>query len=132
MQPIEKLKNAVHGWLTANEVDRDTWIYTQQEWRARDETCLLDSSLVLVFEGGMYSVVNSGHPESTALYRKFERLLQRFGYFIEFGHAWNTGFYPLPARCPNPAVQIEVKGAEHAAGERATSSPKGRRHRQTT
>ncbi len=106
MQPIEKLRQSVHGWLVEYELDGDTAFFTQAEWRGRGEAYLLDSCLILVFEGEFYRVMNGGHEESIALYDEFERFLRGIGYYFELGHAWSMGFYLLPARQQHSDLRI--------------------------
>ena len=95
---IEKLRRRVHEWLIARELGCDTAFYTREEWEARKEPYLAQSELVLVFEGELYRVINDGHPENVQLYEELQQLVRRLGYFFELGHAWNMGFYPLPAK----------------------------------
>jgi hypothetical protein len=98
MEPVEKLKQAVQEWLVHHELDRDTAFYTADEWQARKERYLADSSLILVFEGALYCVLNGDHQNSIRLYGELEGLARRFGYDFELGHAWSMGFDPLPAK----------------------------------
>ena len=96
MEPIEKLKREVREWLVSHQPDRDTAFYGPDEWRARNEPYLADAALILVFEGAMFSVMNGHRNDSRELYDEFTRFLRGSGYFFEFGHAWNMGFYPVP------------------------------------
>ena len=98
MERIEGLKQCVSRWLAEHELARDTRFCTREEWKARGEGFLADSSLVLVFEGALYSVVNGDHEDSIKLYGNLERLVHELGSFFELGHAWSMGFYPLSAR----------------------------------
>jgi hypothetical protein len=102
MQTIERLKRGVRDWLEWHELDRDTTFYSGEEWRARREAYLANSSLVLVFEGGLYSVMNRHRDDSMVLYDDLERVARGFGYFFELGHAWSMGFYPLPGKSLDP------------------------------
>ena len=103
---IEKLRRAIHEWLIDRELARDTAFYTREQWDAREEPYLAQSELVLVFEGGFYRVINDRHPENVTLYEEFQELVRGLGYFFEFGHAWNMGFYPLPVTSPHHGLRI--------------------------
>ena len=98
MQSVEKLRQRVHEWLVKHELDRDTRFYTPEEWTARKEPYLKNPELILIFEGALYRVIYGCGRDSIKLYGQLERLARRLGYYFEFGHAWNMGFYPLPAR----------------------------------
>jgi len=106
MQSIEKLRRSVREWLVEHELGGDTAFYTPEEWRAREEPYLAGSALVLVFEGELYRIINSHHEDCIKLYDEFEQFVRRLGYFFELGHAWNMGFYPLPARRLDPSLRI--------------------------
>ncbi len=82
MQSIEKLRRNVHEWLVDHELDRDTTFYTREEWEARQESYLAGSDLILVFEGGLFSVMNGHHEDSIRLYDEFEQFVRGFGYFF--------------------------------------------------
>lgn len=88
---IERLKIAVEEWLIRNELDIDTGFSSIEEWRARNEDFLNDAELVLVFEGGLYTMLNYGGDTA-----EFDEYIESFGYFYELGHSWNMGFYPIP------------------------------------
>lgn len=94
MEPVEKLKLGVQEWLLHHELHGDTTFFTPNEWRARGGQYGTDSQLVLVFEGGLYELLN-GYSRRVELYDEFDRFVQAFGYFFEMGNAWNLGFYPL-------------------------------------
>jgi len=106
MQSIERLRRGVHEWLIDHELDGDTAFYTREEWEARKEPYLAESALILVFEGGLFSVMNGHHEDSIKLYDDFEQFVRGFGYFFELGHAWSMGFYPLPAKRLHPGLRI--------------------------
>ena len=99
MEPAEKLRRGIAQWLSRNELDGGTAFYGPEEWKARNEPYLEQSDLVLVFEGALYSVLNGHRTDSIKLYDEFSRFVRGFGYFFEFGHAWNMGFYPLTRAC---------------------------------
>ncbi len=106
MQPIEKLKHGVYEWLVDHELDRDTRFYTPEEWQARDEPYLGSAELILVFEGGLFQIINGCHAANIPLYDDLVHFVQGHGYFFELGHTWSMGFYPLPARCLHPSLRI--------------------------
>jgi hypothetical protein len=103
VQNIEKLREAVRKWLVKNELSRDTRFYTPDEWAARKEPYLTNSKLVLIFEGALYRIIYGHTAHSVKLYAELERIARRFGYYFEFGNAWNMGFYPLPPAWDGPA-----------------------------
>lgn len=103
MHPIERLKFGVQEWLIHHELDGDTAFYSPEEWRARGELYGTDSKLVLVFEGGLFSLLN-GYLDCVELIDEFDRFVRGFGYFYEMGNAWNLGFYPIDDE-PPPTVE---------------------------
>jgi len=106
MQSTERFRRRVDEWLVEHELDRDTTFYTREEWTARNEPFLAHSDLVLVFEGGLYRVMNGCDEDSMKLYDEFEQFVRGFGYFFELGHAWSMGLYPLPAGSFHPGLRI--------------------------
>ena len=60
MQSIERLRRGVKDWLIDHELEGDTTFFTRGEWEARKEPYLAESALILVFEGGLFNVMN-GH-----------------------------------------------------------------------
>jgi hypothetical protein len=94
MQSIERLKLGINGWLVHHELNGDTSFFTPKEWRARGEEYCTESKLILVFEGGLFSLLN-GYSGNVELYDEFDRFVRGFGYYYEMGNAWNMGFYPL-------------------------------------
>jgi hypothetical protein len=98
VRSIETLRRGVREWLVEHELAGDIAFYTPEEWQAREEPYLAGAGLLLVFSGGLYSVMNGYREDSIALCDEFEQFVRGFGYFFELGHAWSMGFYPLPAR----------------------------------
>ncbi|MDO3383142.1 HNH endonuclease [Gilvimarinus algae] len=88
---IERLRAAIEEWLIRNDLDIDTGFYSIEEWRLRNEDYLNDSDLVLVFEGGLHTMLNFGGDTE-----EFDDYIESFGYYYEQGHSWNMGFYPIP------------------------------------
>jgi 5-methylcytosine-specific restriction endonuclease McrA len=96
---IQRLKIAVEEWLIRNELDMDTIFYDMDEWRQRKEDFLNDADLILVFEGGLYTLLNyNGDTE------EFDDYIESFGYYYEMGHSWNMGFYPIPDYDYSPVI----------------------------
>jgi hypothetical protein len=106
VQSVERVRQRIHEWLVKHELDRDTRFYTREEWTARKEPYLADPELVLTFEGALYRVVNGCDRDSIKLYGQLERLARRLGFYFEIGHAWNMGFYPIPAKRLHPDLRI--------------------------
>jgi len=88
---IERLKTAIDEWLIRNDLDIDTGFYSIEEWRTRNEDYLNDAELVLVFEGGLHTMLNFGGDTE-----EFDDYIESFGYYYEQGHSWNMGFFPIP------------------------------------
>ncbi|MUK28461.1 hypothetical protein [Aliivibrio fischeri] len=88
---IERLKIALEEWLIRNNLDLDTEFYELNEWKKRDEDWLNDADLILIFEGGLHTILNYGGDTN-----EFDDYIASFGYFYEQGHSWNMGFYPIP------------------------------------
>lgn len=90
---IDKLKATLSEWLHRNGLDHDTRFYTPDEWADRGEEILINSDLVLVFENGLFDLIN--YYSHDPLYDELDDLVEGFGYYFEFGHAWSMGFYSL-------------------------------------
>ena len=88
---IQRLRTAIEEWLIRNDLHMDTGFYSSEEWRKRNEDYLNDAELVLVFEGGLQTMLNYGCDT-----REFDDYIESFGYYYEQGHSWNMGFYPIP------------------------------------
>ncbi len=88
---LQRLKLAIEEWLIRNELDTDTSFYEITEWHERGEDFLNDAELVLVFEGGLHTMLNYGGDTD-----EFEDYVESFGYYFEQGHTWNLGFFPIP------------------------------------
>ena len=58
------LRLGVHEWLDNHGKDRDTTFYTRDERKGRKEPLLADSELLLVFECGLYRVMNGCDADS--------------------------------------------------------------------
>jgi len=96
---IKRLKVAIEEWLIRNDMDVDTEFYEPLEWQKRDEDWLNDADLVLVFEGGLHTLLNDGCDTD-----EFDDYIESFGYYYEQGHSWNIGFYPIPDYDFTPVV----------------------------
>lgn len=89
-----QLQKSLKDWLSRNGLDHDLHYYTIEQWISRKEDYLNDALSVIVFESGLYSILNGYCPDSDAL-DEFEDLLNSFGFSYEMGHAWNLGLYAL-------------------------------------
>ncbi|SMO96020.1 HNH endonuclease [Fodinibius sediminis] len=90
---IEKLEITLSDWLHRHDLHHDTHFYTPDEWAERGEEFLTDSDLILVFENGLFDLIN--YYSHDPLYKELDDLIEGFGYYFELGHAWNMGFYSL-------------------------------------
>ncbi len=96
---IQRLKTAIEEWLIRNDLDIDTGFYSIDEWHQRKEDYLNDADLVLVFEGGLHTLLNYGGDTE-----EFDNYIESFGYYYEMGHSWNMGFYPIPDYDYSPVI----------------------------
>ncbi len=79
---IQRLRIAIEEWLIRNDLDMDTGFYSIEEWRERNEDYLNDAELVLVYEGGLYTMLNYGCDT-----QEFDDYIESFGYYYEgLGH----------------------------------------------
>lgn len=90
---IDKLRKALDGWLARNELDGDLHFFTPEEWKARKGRYLDGAHLMIVFEGGLCSMMN-GFICAPGLHSEFLDLVNSFGYWYERGEYWSMGFYP--------------------------------------
>ncbi len=86
---IDRLRAAIEEWLIRNELDLDTRFYSREEWLTHGEEFHNDSDLVLIFEGGLHTMLNHGGDTL-----EFDDYIHSFGYWYELGNSWNMGFYP--------------------------------------
>ena len=87
---IQRLRVALEEWLIRNELDGDICFFEPTDWRIREEDFLNDADLILVFEGGLHTMLNYGGDAE-----EFEDYVESFGYYYEKGNHWNLGFYPI-------------------------------------
>jgi len=92
-EQIDILKEAFEEWLQIHDLDYDFWIYSGDEWRARNEKVLEKAEAVLAFENQLASILN--HTGPWDIEDELQDLAGGFGYYFEIGHHWNIGFYPL-------------------------------------
>lgn len=85
-----RLQESLTEWMLRNGIETDTTFYHMPEWRERGEDFHNDAELVLVFEGGLYSMINYGGDTG-----EFDDLIESFGFSYELGYSWSMGFYPL-------------------------------------
>jgi hypothetical protein len=83
----EQLIESIKLYLRKNDLDKDTTLYSIEEWKKREEKYLNDSEFVIISEGGLNFILNYGDSY------EFYDLIESFGYFMEMGHNWSYGFY---------------------------------------
>lgn len=90
---IEVLREVFLEWLTMHDMGPDFWLYTQAEWTQREgeDNLLKGAELVVALEFSLE------HAQD-----ELQDLAGGFGYYYEYGHHWNFGFYPLEDWPPNP------------------------------
>jgi hypothetical protein len=117
---IDILREVFIEWLRMHELDYDFWIYTQDEWAKKEgqENYLKGAELIIAFENQLYEHFNypvdrgeiaglgipagQSHPLSYDVEGELQDLAAGFGYWFEFGHHWNIGFYPVEDWPPLP------------------------------
>ena len=52
-------------------------------------------TLSMSFEGPLYSVLNGYVRGGYKLEEKLQKLFEKYGYYFEYGHAWNLSAYKL-------------------------------------
>ena len=97
---VDVLREVFIEWLRMHELDYDFWIYTQDEWTKREgeENYLKGAELIIAFENQLYTLFNS--PGEYDVEGELQDLAAGFGYWFEFGHHWNIGFYPFDDWAP--------------------------------
>ena len=53
------------------------------------------NTLSMSFEGPLYHVLNGYVQGWTKLEAQFQKLFEKYGYYFEYGHAWNLSAYEL-------------------------------------
>lgn len=102
---IEILREVFEEWLRVHDLDYDYWVYTRDEWLARGEavfgsTVATCPELVIAFENQLVDILN--YTGRWDIEDELQDLAGGFGYYFEFGHHWNIGFYPLEEWPPLP------------------------------
>lgn len=112
MDKLEKMANEIAELITARGMDSDTAIYfdnkrldcfttnkekgwkLEEGFKGSDYTEYAnDEGITMTFEGPVYDAMNyNGDPEFV---RQFDRLISRYGYYYELGHAWNLSLYKI-------------------------------------
>jgi hypothetical protein len=78
---LARLQNALYEWLVKDEILGDAAFYRVEQWRERGEEYLIDSLLVLVFDGStLHTILNFGGDTG-----EFDDLIESFGFFYELG-----------------------------------------------
>lgn len=107
---IETLIETFREWLIINEWEMDVGFYSAQEWIKRGEDVLEGAEVVLTIDNGLASTLYNGSPD---LEEELQLLAEGFGYYFEFGHIWNIGFYPIedfePLPPPNSTYSDKLK-----------------------
>ncbi|MBY0480833.1 MAG: hypothetical protein K2Q21_05710 [Chitinophagaceae bacterium] len=93
-----KFLEVLQMWLKKNSLDSDSHIYTQEEWRKREEPYHNDADYIITTEGGLFQILNFGDPADYGI--QFSDLLESFNYFYELGHSWNLGLYKIEEVAP--------------------------------
>lgn len=99
---IDTLREVFIEWLRMHELDYDFWVYTQAEWAKKEgqENYLKGAELIIAFENQLYQHFN--YPGGYNVEDELQDLAAGFGYWFEFGHHWNIGFYPIKDWPPLP------------------------------
>lgn len=51
-------------------------------------------TITMTFEGPFYRAMNYGREfDNHKLYNQFNKLIEKYGYYFEFGHAWSLTLY---------------------------------------
>ena len=87
-----QLLTSLNSWLSCNGLDTDLTILPIDEWRSRNEIYLNEAELVIISEGGLFTLLN--YTLHSPQYEEFEDLLSSFGYYYELGYTWCLGLYP--------------------------------------
>lgn len=92
---ISILEEVFIEWLRIHDSDNDFYFYTQKQWVAKEssEHYLADAELVVAFEDDLFSLLH--YSGDSKVEEELQELAGGFGYYFEFGNAWNIGFYPL-------------------------------------
>src|ERR1700730_15137070 len=98
---IEVLREVFVEWLAMHDMDYSVWIYTQAEWTEREgeDNFLKGAELIIAFENDLYAHFNYG---DGTVEDELQDLAAGFGYWFEFGHHWNIGFYAFEDWPPLP------------------------------
>jgi len=92
---LEWKRRAVEQYLRSHDLSHDSHVYTQEEWRARNERYGNDAVLTIVTEGPLYALLNRGDWETAAReLEEFNRFLETLGLWYELGYAWSVHLYP--------------------------------------
>ena len=100
---IDILKETFEEWLQANELDYDYWIYTRQEWEAKEgkDNILKGAEFIVAFDNELVPIFHyDAMPE---IEDELQNLAEGFGNYFEHGNVWNLGFYPIDDWPPLPS-----------------------------
>jgi hypothetical protein len=90
----EGLKEALQWWLKTHGMDKDTRVYTHDEWRKRGETIGNEALVSIASEGLFYDFLNRAEAWDGRTERDYQAFIKRLGLFQERGFSWSVHFYP--------------------------------------
>lgn len=82
-----------HGEL-GKKIDVDLYQYENRNPVEYFEYANKDT-VSMSFEGPLYSVLNGYVRGGYKLEEQFQKLFEKYGYYFEYGHAWNLSAYEL-------------------------------------
>lgn len=104
MSNIEELAYKIKELLEKHEVYEDVRIYFEgkclcsnsgllENMKASDYSEFAnDKTIFMTFEGRFNYIIN-GYVENKTLVSKFDKIINKYGYYHEFGEAWNLSLY---------------------------------------
>jgi hypothetical protein len=99
------VRQKILDWLQDYDISTSmVHVYTQDEWRARNEPYGNDAAYTITMEGELYTIMNNPTgPEDVRLSQEFVAFLESLGFEYEMGFAWSIHLYPEePAPSPPP------------------------------
>lgn len=104
LQKIEKLANEMIKYLKKQELFHDTSVYFNSK-RIKssgeieediDVTKYIEycnpEAITMTFEGPLYMHMN-GHIKGSKVYEKLNSIANKYGYYLQPGHAWSFTLY---------------------------------------
>jgi hypothetical protein len=99
------VKQRIFKWLEDHDIGTSmVHVYTQDEWRERNEPYGNDAAYTITMEGDLYTIMNyPAGPEDVRLSQEFVAFLASIGFAYEMGFAWSIHLYPEePVPLPPP------------------------------